>query len=101
MEKGDVKLKKKDEEKLLKLLGSKGTKQMLELLSERGTAQYDEMLLPLSTPTLNKRLSELLAFGLIEHPFERMEIREEWYRLTEKGKKILECMRSIIEVAEK
>ena len=52
--KRDVKIEKKDEEKLLKLLGARGTKQILEFLSEHDTAQYNEMFIPTSTPTKSR-----------------------------------------------
>ena len=94
-------MEKKDEEKLLKLLGSRGTKQILEFLSEHSTAQYKQMIGFSSTHALNRRVRELLAFNLIEHHFERMEEgRKEWYSITEKGEKLLKYMRAIIEVAE-
>ena len=55
----------------------------------------------MNTNTLNKRLRELLAFGLKKHHFERTEKRrEEWFRLTEKGRELLNHIRTIIEVAE-
>ena len=98
--KGDVKMGKKDEEKLLKLFGARGTKQILEFLSEHDTGQYKQMKGFTSTPALNRRLRGLLVFNLIEHHFEREEGRKEWYSITEKGEKLLKCMRAIIEVAE-
>ena len=93
-------MEKKDEEKLLKLIGAKGTRQILEYLDEHSTAQYNEMTEFSSIHALNRRVRELLAFGFIEHHFERGEARKEWYSLTERGEKLLECMRAIIEVAE-
>ena len=98
--KGDVKMEKRNEEKLLKLFGARGTKQILEFLSEHGTGQYKQMKGFASTPALNRRLSGLLVFNLIEHHFEREKGRKEWYEITEKGEKLLKCMRAIIEVAE-
>jgi DNA-binding HxlR family transcriptional regulator len=93
-------MEKKDEEKLLKLLGARGTKQILELLSEYGTIQYKQVEEFMSAPTLNKRLHELLTFGLIKHRSKREKGREKGDKLTEKGKKIMKCMEAIIEVAE-
>jgi len=60
-------MEKKDEEKLLKLLGAKGTRQILEFLDEHGTAQYNQMTEFSSTYALNRRVRELLAFGFIPH----------------------------------
>jgi DNA-binding HxlR family transcriptional regulator len=94
-------MEKKDEEKLLKLIGSTGTKQILELLSEQGAGQYKEMKGFTSTHALNRRLRELLSFSLIEHHFEREEGRREWYEITERGKELLKCIETIIEVVEK
>jgi len=93
-------MEKKGEEKLLKLLGARGTKQILEFMSEHGAAQYKQMKGFTSTHALNRRLRELLGFNFIEHHFEREKGRREWYEITEKGKKLLKCMRAIIEVAE-
>ncbi len=93
-------MEKKDEEKLLKMLGARGTKQILEFMNEHDTARYKQMEEFTSTPALNRRLRELLSFDLIEHHFEREEGRREWYEITEKGKRFLKCIESIIEVAE-
>jgi len=93
-------MEKKDEEKLLKMLGARGTKQILEFMSEHSTARYKQMEGFTSTPALNRRLRELLSFNLIEHHFKREEGRKEWYEITEKGKKLLKCIEAIIEVAE-
>ncbi len=93
-------MEKKDEEKLLKLLGARGTKQILEFLGEYGTIQYKQVEEFMSAPTLSKRLLELSAFGLIKHYSKREKGREKGYKLTENGKKIMECMEAIIKVAE-
>jgi DNA-binding HxlR family transcriptional regulator len=46
-----------------------------------------------SISTINDRLRQLLHLNLIEHHLTREKKREEWYTLTEKGKKVVECLK--------
>ncbi len=91
---------KKREEDLLKMLGLKSTKDILEFLDEYGTAQYKQLQQFVNTHTLNTRLRDLLDFSLVQHHLVREEVRKEWYEPTEKGLKVLQHLRGIIEVAE-
>ena len=84
------------ENELIQLLGSKGTRRMLQYLSEQGKAQYKDLNLCISVSTLNKRLPKLLEFGIIEHHFRRDLTRQEWYEITEKGRKILKCLEVMV-----
>lgn len=88
------------EVELFTLLGSKGTKKILQYLCEHGKAQYTDLDLDISLPTLNLRLPLLLKFNLIEHHMARETKRREWYEITEKGKKIFEHLREMIELVE-
>lgn len=85
----------KKEEKILKLIGSAGTKFILDYLNTHTDVQYKELNKTIPAHTLNTRLRELLRFKLIEHHFEKKEKRREWYNITERGKKVLEIMRKL------
>jgi DNA-binding HxlR family transcriptional regulator len=84
------------ENELIRLLGSKGTRGILQYLRNNGKAQYKDFSLSISPSTLNTRFSKLLGFGFIEHHFQRGSIREEWYEITEKGKRISECLEDLV-----
>lgn len=83
--------KKKD---LFAILGRKATKEILELLEEHGTAQYKEFKQVASLTTVNMILRNLEDLNLIQHYCER-EKRREWYEPTEKGKKVVQCLREL------
>jgi len=77
----------------------KGTIQILKLIKKRKKAHHRELKTTFSYKTLNIRLNQLLKLNLIEHHFFKGKKREEWYELTERGKKIvliLEKMDDII-----
>ena len=93
-----VVMKEESEKRFLKLLGAKSTKQILEFLNQHGTAQYNQLMEFVNAPTLNARLRELLVFGLVSHHFERVEKKREWYEITEKGKKVLQHLRAMVEL---
>lgn len=88
-------MKEEAKERFFKLVGAKGTNKILEFLSEHDTAQYKDLIVFSSSPALNKRLRELVAFNLIEHHIERIGKRKEWYSITEKGRKAFECMSTL------
>ncbi len=81
-----------DEEslELLKIVGSVKTVNILEYLRDHDTAQHHDLSQFVNTHTLNSRIYQMLKFNLIEHHYERAELKREWYTLTEKGKKVLE-----------
>ena len=93
-------MKEENSETFLKLLGSKGTKEILEFLYENERAQYKMLSEFVNTHTLNTRLSELLTFRLIKHHFRRDFTREEWYEITEKGRKTLMHLRDLVEILD-
>jgi DNA-binding HxlR family transcriptional regulator len=83
-------------EEFLNMIGSTGTKQILDFICEHSTAQYKDMRPFMNAHTLNRRLRELLIYGLLEHHIKKEEKRMEWYTLTEKGKKLVKLLREII-----
>ena len=89
-----------DAEYFLRVLGMRGTRDILRYLDEHGTACYKNFANFLNTLTLNRRLRQLLEYGLIEHHLVRKVKRREWYTITEKGKKILKHMNEMIKIAE-
>jgi len=86
---------------LLALLGSKDTKKILQYLCQQGDVQYTNFDLSISLPTFNTRLRKLLKFGLIEHCITKQPRRGEWYKITERGKNVLEIMENMIRLPEK
>ena len=91
---------KENSETFLRILGLKGTKEILEYLYENERAQYKMLSEFLNTHTLNIRLSELLGFKLIKHHFRRLDKKEEWYTITEKGRKTLMHLRDLVEILD-
>ncbi|MGD2249723.1 MAG: winged helix-turn-helix transcriptional regulator [Candidatus Methanofastidiosia archaeon] len=85
----------KKEERILKLIGSAGTKFILEYLNTHTETQYKELNRTLAPHTLNTRLRELSNFKLVEHHFEKKEKRKEWYIITERGKRVLQIMKNL------
>ena len=86
-----------EEEAFLKMIGLKGTVPVLKFLNEK-EAQYKDLIRLATVDSLNTRLRQLLRFGLIEHHLERIEIRREWYSITDKGRKILNYLNEILEL---
>jgi DNA-binding HxlR family transcriptional regulator len=84
---GDVKM---EIEEFYRILGLKGTVNIIKYLSKHGKARYIDLSSLISYASLNTRLMQLETLNLIEHHFDRgKEKREEWYELTEKGKKLI------------
>ena len=88
----------KEEEEFLKMIGLKGTLPVLKFLDERGEAQYGELTHLVNVVSLNTRLKQLLHFGLIEHHLERLELRREWYTITDRGREILDHLNEIVKL---
>ena len=84
----------------LQLLGSKGTRRMLQELYTRGKVRCTDFHLDISIPTIYTRLSKLLEFSLIEHHLEKEPTRQEWYEITEKGRKILKYLEDLVELID-
>jgi DNA-binding HxlR family transcriptional regulator len=87
-------------EEIPKVIGLKGTVYILEYLSTHRKTQYKDLNETLTTHTLNDRLQELLDLKLIEHHFVRKEKREEWYTITEKGRKVLHIIQNLKKLPE-
>jgi DNA-binding HxlR family transcriptional regulator len=86
----------KREEQFLKLISSKRARDILKYLNEHKTAQHADLMAFINAITLNTKLHELLTFDLIEHHLDKGDMRKEWYTITEKGKKILQCLEDMI-----
>ena len=77
-------------EEFYKVLGLKGTVNILKFLYEHEKLRYIDLSSIISYASLNTRLMQLENLNLIEHHFNRgKERREEWYELTERGKKLI------------
>ena len=88
---------KEREERFLKLISSKRARDILTYLNEHETTQHADLNAFINAITLNMKLHELLIFDLIEHHLDKSDMRKEWYTITEKGKKILQCLEDMIE----
>ena len=86
--------------KFLKMIGSAKAMEILEYLREHGTAQHRDFNAFTNTHTLHTRLNQLLKYGLIEHHYERHDVRKEWYTLTEKGDEVLQYVEDVVKVLE-
>ncbi len=85
------------------VLGRSSTKKILEFLDEHehDTVGYKE-LMQFATPfSLNRLLRELMNFDLIRYYYVNTDIKKEWYELTEKGKKILQCLKELEAILKK
>ena len=89
-----------EEEAFLKMIGLKGTVPILRYMNKKGEAQYVELIRLINVVSLNTRLKQLLHFGLIQHHLERLELRREWYSITDKGRKILNRLDEILELMD-
>lgn len=86
-------------EEFYEILGLKGTVNILKYINEHGKARYIDLSSIISYASLNTRLTQLETLNLIEHHFDRgKEKREEWYELTEKGKKIILIFNQLEEI---
>lgn len=88
---------KKDQE-VLSLFRLKATREILQYLDEHGGVRYRELEQLASTFTLTTRLRKLQGLGLVKHHFEKRGMRREWYTITEKGRKVLKVMRTLLEL---
>jgi len=89
-------MEKEREEKILRLLGLKGTITILRYLDEHNTAQYKHLNELMNVNVLNKRVNQLTKFNLICHHADPKDLRRKWYELTEKGEKILQILENMI-----
>ncbi len=84
----------------LVILSEKGAVGILRYLSTHEKGRYSNFNLKVSVCTLNMRLRQLLQLGLIIHSLEREPVRQECYVITEKGRKVLECLEMLIKIQE-
>jgi DNA-binding HxlR family transcriptional regulator len=80
---------------IIQIIGLTGTVEILKYLSKHETVSYSELMQFTSIATLNKRLTQLIHYRLIEHHFE-IKGRKEWYTITEKGIEALELIEKLI-----
>jgi DNA-binding HxlR family transcriptional regulator len=85
---------------IIKILGFTGAIVILEYMDAHIKTQYKDLNKTLAAYTLNCRLQELLDSKLIEHHFVRKETREEWYTITEKGRKVLHIIQKLQKLPE-
>lgn len=83
------------EKTFIQVLGLAGTVKILEYLKEHETASYKDLIQFGSVSTLNRRLNQLVNFGLIQHHFQQYN-RKEWYSITEKGRKVFSIVEQLI-----
>ncbi len=88
------------EREFLVILSEKGAVGILRYLNTHKKGRYSDFNLKVSVCTLNMRLRQLLKFNLINHFLQREEARKEWYVITEKGRKTLECLEMLIKIQE-
>ena len=84
-----------------KMFGARSAIEILEFLGDHGEAHHKEMLEFVQLTTLNKRLRNLLRYGLVQHHLERSERKTEWYEITEKGRKVLYHVKELVQLMEK
>ena len=86
---------------LIEVIGLLATADILKMVNEKGKTNYMDLKPLASYSTLNKRLLQLVNLGLLKHNIVRdKERREEWYEITEKGKKVLRILEQLQNVAE-
>ena len=70
-----------------------GTVEILKKINEKERCRYTDLTFIVSYSTLNTRLLQLTDFGLVRHHIKRNGgKREEWYGVTEMGKKVLKAL---------
>jgi DNA-binding HxlR family transcriptional regulator len=88
-------------EEFYRILGLRRTVKILKYLNEYGKARYIDLSTIISFASLNIRLTQLESLNLIGHHFNRgKEKREEWYELTEKGKKLILIFNQLEEIVK-
>lgn len=87
------------EEKDIAILGLKATKEILELLETQGAAPYRELTTVATPPTVNRLLRDLMNLDLVKCCRDiRDGVEKEWYEPTERGKKVVQCLRELEEL---
>jgi len=86
---------------LVEILGLTAALEILEKVNKCGKIKYKSLKPLASCSTINIRLLQLTHFGLLKHEMIRnKEKREEWYEITEKGRKVLGILERLQESAE-
>jgi DNA-binding HxlR family transcriptional regulator len=88
-------VREKIKEDFFRFLINENTRQILEFISGNGNTRHKEMMSCINLYFLSTKLGKLLASGLICHHFERTDRRREWYTLTDKGRRVLECLHTL------
>ena len=87
-----------EKEHFLRLAVSEDTIDILRYLNEHGTGQYKDFMEFVNVDTLHDRIDQLLEFDLITHHSEE-EPGIKQYELKDKGRKVLQIMNDIINLA--
>ena len=86
---------------LIEVVGLVATADILKKVNEKGKTKYMDLKSFASYSTLNERLLQLTQLGLLKHNIVRdKERRDEWYTITEKGKKVLRILEQLQKIAE-
>ena len=83
--------------KFLRVLGFTATVDILNSIEE-GKNQYKHFIPFASISTLNERVKQLEALGIIEHHLVREDKRREWYKLTQKGEEVVKVITELEKV---
>lgn len=84
-----------EEKEVFRVLLSWNGRQVLEFLDSHGESRYKDLMGIQNPYLLNTSLFPFLKLGLVDHHLEKLEVRKEWYELTEKGRTILEILRNM------
>jgi DNA-binding HxlR family transcriptional regulator len=90
---------KENEEDLMKVLTSKGAMEVLRYIYQHNEFRREDLKEFCGIRTLDIRLQELSSLGLIQR-LERGQNRVEGYSLTDRGKKVLQVIESLLHVVE-
>ena len=85
------------DEDVLKELTLRHVLEILEATNEKGKMRYTDLMEHIQQPPFLK-LHELYDLGLLDHIIIRVERREEWYELTEKGKTVLQMVDEVVKI---
>ncbi|MGC1120777.1 MAG: hypothetical protein WBA22_06755 [Candidatus Methanofastidiosia archaeon] len=92
-------MKERNEEDLIKVLASKGAIEVLEYINQHSEAHREDMKEFCGIRTLNARLQELSALGMIRR-LEKGQNLMEGYSITDRGKKVLQVIESLLNLIE-
>ena len=87
----------KIDEQVLKELTLRHVIEILEIINEKGKIRYTDLMEHIQQPPFLK-LHELCDLELLDHKVVRVEKREEWYELTEKGETVLQMVDKVVTI---